>query len=299
MLRAAGEPHVRPRLLFASGVSPLDPDAMRPKLANLVSPKGRTRCAVAVASTPHGGEVLVAVAVDALADLTDLPLRARTGEWLTFDARLHVDARSAKLVVQGPRGAPRTVPTSLDDHGRIRARFVLDRPGPFTVQLVGDLDVGPRPLLEARVFSDVEPSDPEAIDPAPGESAGEGRDTEEALYTMVADLRASEGLRPLRHDPDLEALARTHVTRMRDDRLVAHDVGEGDLQTRFETRALAARAIGENVVHATTVARAHRALYASPSHRANLLRADYTHIGIGLARADDGSVYACEVFAAR
>jgi uncharacterized protein YkwD len=30
----------------------------------------------------------------------------------------------------------------------------------------------------------------------------------------------------------------------------------------------------------------------------NLLRADYTHMGIGVARGRDGTVYACEVFAA-
>ncbi|GAH82864.1 unnamed protein product, partial [marine sediment metagenome] len=42
-----------------------------------------------------------------------------------------------------------------------------------------------------------------------------------------------------------------------------------------------------------------RALHASPSHRINLLRADYTHMGVGVARASDGSVYVCETFAAK
>src|SRR5690606_8111615 len=104
--------------------------------------------------------------------LDPLPVRARTGEWLTLSAKLHVPARRATVVVLGPRGLPRTVPTSLDPgSGRARARFALDRPGAFTVQLVGDLEEGPKPLLEARVFADVEPSGTEDA-AAPGEEAG-------------------------------------------------------------------------------------------------------------------------------
>ena len=55
------------------------------------------RCGLAIARTPHGGEVIVALRVEALADLAPMPTRARTGEWLTFEARLHVAAHSAKL----------------------------------------------------------------------------------------------------------------------------------------------------------------------------------------------------------
>jgi uncharacterized protein YkwD len=86
---------------------------------------------------------------------------------------------------------------------------------------------------------------------------------------------------------------------MRDRHSVAHDLGDGDFRDRFEAEGtLDARAVGENVAHAPTVALAHRALHASPSHRINLLRADYTHMGVGVALALDGSVYVCETFAA-
>lgn len=246
---------------------------------------------------PHGGEMLLALRVDAMADLSPLPMRARTGEWLAFEARLHVPARSAQLVVLGPRGLPRTVPTSLDGAtGVARARFALDRPGSFTVQLVGDLEDGPRPLLEARVFADVTPSTPGDELPAPGE--GEGDDAA-ALAGMIASLRTLEGSPALTRDETLDALARGHAERMRARRVVAHDLGDGDFRDRFEAGStLDAQSVGENVAHAPTVALAHRALHASPSHRINLLRADYTHIGIGVARADDGSVYVCETFAA-
>jgi len=316
-LRASGEPYVRPRVIVASGHAPIDDTKLRSELAHRTDARAPVRCGVAIAATPHGGEVLVVLRVEALADLAALPTRARTGEWLSFDARVHVPARSAKLVVLGARGVPKTMPTSLDPAtGISRARFVLDQPGAFTVQLVADLAEGPRPLLEARVFADVTPPRPGDEPPAPGEElatsadardahdARDGHDPRDArddaalLARMVAALRTAEGFPALTRDEKLDALAHAHAERMREQKAVAHDLGDGDFRERFEAEGgLDARAVGENVAHAPTIALAHRALHASPSHRINLLRGDYTHLGVGVARAADGSVYVCETFA--
>ncbi|MBX3206010.1 MAG: CAP domain-containing protein [Labilithrix sp.] len=321
MLRREGEPHLRPRIVSSSSRGPHDDDAIRANLEAARRPG--TRCGVAlarpeIASGKEGNELFVAVAVDALADLEALPTRARTGEWLTFSAVLRVPAASAKLVVLGPRGLPRTVPTSLDrapsspraptteasgsasppGGATVRARFALDQPGAFTVQLVAELASGPAPLLEARVFADVDPPpDDDTSAPAPGEDVGGGDDDVAALARMTAALRASESLPALRRDERLDALARAHAEQMRRARAVVHDLGDGDLAVRFESAGLAAKVVGENVARARSVRLAHRALHASPSHRRNLLSADYTHVGLGVVTDDAGDVYACEVFA--
>lgn len=307
-LRAAGEPHPRPRLIVATGQAPIDATKVKAQLATrgpsaASITRGHSRCGVGIAQTPDGGEVLVALRVEALADLAPLPTRARTGEWLTFEGRIHVGARSAKVIVLGPHGVPRSVPTTLDPAtGVARARFALDQPGAFMLQLVGDVAEGPRPLLEARVFADVAPVAPGEDPPAPGEDDAAANTTGApaavALMRMVSALRSFEGSPPLARDEKLDALALAHAERMRDRGSVAHDLGDGDFKDRFESEGtLDARAVGENVAHAPTVALAHRALHASPSHRLNLLRGDYTHMGVGVARAADGSVYVCETFA--
>jgi hypothetical protein len=291
-MRANGEPHPRPVVLVAAGKAPLETAALRAKIDAVRT--ARMRCGFASASLPHGGELMTAVLVDPLADLAPLPTRAHTGAWLTFEARLLVPADDARVVLLGPRGAPRDVPTSFDrDRGIVRARFALDRPGAFTVQLVGDLASGPRPLLEARIFADAEPpadSDPPAL--VPGEEAGH-----DDLASMIDALRRAESLPVLERDRRLDAIAGAYAARMRDTRSVAHDLGEGDLRSRFAEAGLDAHVVGENVARGATLVHVHRAVYASPSHRANLLSRAYTHVGIGLARADDGTVYACEVFA--
>ncbi len=302
LLRAEGEPHVRPRVVSGTRRT-LEDGSFQSALAG--GRTTRTRCGLAIASPDHasgkeGDALVVAVAVDALADLEPLPTRARTGEWLSFAARLHAPASSAKLLVLGPRGLPRTVPTSLDrKSGTVKARFALDQPGAFTVQLVGDLENGPTPLLEARVFADVEPTSEEGPTRAPGEDAlrDAGGDDADALAAMILGLRSAESAPALVRDARLDAIALAHAEEMKRARRAAHDVGEGDLTRRFDDAALSAKVVGENVARARSIVLAHRALHASPSHRLNLLRADYTHVGVGVVHDERGDVWACEVFA--
>lgn len=297
LLRASGAPHLRPRVLAATGRSPLEESTLRGRLEELRGE--RSACGVSSARTPHGGEVVVAVAVDALADLSPLATHAAPGEWLTFDAKVRVPFTAPVLLVTGERGRPRTVPLTHDpENGTVRARFALDRPGAFTLQLVADTEGGPRPLLEARIVAgsaDEAETDGDAA-PAPGEDASTDDDVD-GLTAMIQALRDGEGLAPLARSTRLDALARAHATKMRDQHAVAHDLGEGDLRLRFEAEGLAARTVGENVAHAVSLARAHRVLHQSPSHRRNLLEASYTHLGLGEARAEDGTVYVCEIFA--
>lgn len=288
---------MRPRVVSASPRTREEDERIARRL--VATKTATTRCGVAFSPPTESGERhLVVLSVEALADLDPLRLRARTGEWLTFSAKLHAAATSAKLVVLGPRGVPRTLPTSLDRAtGKVHAAFALDRPGAFTVQLVATLENGPRPLLEARVFADVEPREDDEPARAPGEDAPTGSDDAATLLAMTAALRTSEALPPLRREPRLDSLARAHAERMKAERTVAHDLGEGDLALRFESAGLVASVVGENVARARGVALAFRALHASPSHRLNLLGDAYVLAGAAVVPGDDGDVYVCQVFA--
>ncbi|HEY3667136.1 MAG TPA: CAP domain-containing protein, partial [Polyangiaceae bacterium] len=244
---------------------------------------------------PAGRIVVAAVAVDVLADLAALPTRVRVGQWLDVRAVLRVPASDAKLVVLGPRGAPHAVPTSFAD-GQARARFNADSPGPWLVQLLAAVDGGPRPLLEAWVFAGTEPPSELSVPKAPGEEAAQSSaDPSAALYTMVNAARQSERLPPLTRDARLEELARAHAEAMRRARKTAHDAGDGDLNQRLEQQNLQLAA-GENVAHAGSATLAQRALWASPSHRENLLFPSFDLVGIGVAPDPDGTLWVCQVF---
>ncbi len=296
--RAEGEPHPWARAWAASGPTLASEATLRSLDAWLAEgryPRLR-RCAVASAVGADGVHVLAVVAVDALADVLPLPTRGRTGQWLDVEARLRVPATGGSVIVLGPSGAPREVPTWFD--GRtLHARFALDRPGEFAVQVVAFTDRGPRPVIEASVFADVEPLTHRLDAPAPGEDTGESGSDDADLARMLSTARSSAGEPPLLRDARLDALARGHAQRMAAARALAHDAGDGDPSERMRTAGVEARTTGENVAHATTVALAHRALWASPSHRANLLRREFDSGGVAVARDDRGDAWVVETFA--
>ena len=298
--RASGNPHVWPRAWIVSGRA-MDHEATLKKMAawrTTFHDVGERRCGVASGYAPDGTQVVAAIALDAVADLTTpLPVRTHAGTWLLVEAKMLVPATGAHVVVVGPSGEPRTVPTSFDGT-TIRARFAPDRPGAFTVQLVADVATGPRPVIEAQLYADAEPPQIMPNLAAPGESAGAGvADTRDALMRMVLALRVEEHIAPLVRDARLDAIALAHAQRMKDAHVVGHDVGDGDPAQRLQNAGLTAREAGENVAHAQSVLLAHRALWGSPSHRQNLQRPEYDRIGVAVLDDPDGSVWVAEGFA--
>ena len=300
-LRAAGEPHVWPKAWVVSGPTLDDAAVLLPKLAAwraAIRAKGMVRCGAARHHATDTADVVAVVAVDALADLDPLPVRAHAGDWLDVSARLDVEARGATVMVAPPDGPPLRVPSSFDG-SRVHARFAASKPGAFSVQVLAETADGPRPVLEARVFADVEPPpSPDSV-PAPGEAAARGAGSPtEAFVRMLAALRTEENLPPLRREPALDALAASHTRAMIAAKRVAHDLGDGDPEDRARAAGLEATTLGENVAHASTAALAHRALYESPSHRANLVKPSFRELGIAALAGPDGSIWVTEVFAA-
>jgi uncharacterized protein YkwD len=296
--RAAGEPHVWPRAWIVSGRA-LDPESTLKKLdawRGSFHDIGERRCGVATGYARDGSEVVAAIGLDALADLGPVPVRIRSGSWQTVDAALLVPATGAHVIIMGPSGEPQPVPTSFDG-SRVRARFDADRPGSFTIQVVADVATGPRPVLEAKLFADVDPPHATPNLAAPGEEAGAGvSDRALALASMVSSMRSSERLPPLVRDPRLDALALAHARRMKEAHLLGHDVGDGDPAERLANAGLRTKETGENVAHAQSVMLAHRALYASVSHRENLLSPQFTRMGVAVLADPDGSVWVAETF---
>jgi uncharacterized protein YkwD len=294
--RAAGEPHPWARA-WASRAKGAAAEALLPELARwLGRATSARRCGAASGMAADGARVLAVVAVDALADLAPLPTRTRVGQWLTVEARLRAPARGGQVLVLGPTGPPRPLLTSVD-RSTVRARFAADHSGAFTVQVMADTDSGPRPVLEASVFADVEPPQGLAAGAAPGESQlTSARDDSDALLRMLAAAREEAGQLPLVRDPRLDQVAREHCVRMSRAQELVHDAGDGDPDARLEARGLGPRNAGENVAHAPSLVQAGRALWASPSHRLNMLRAEFRRVGIGVVHAD-ADVWVTETFA--
>lgn len=299
-LRAEGLPYVWVRSWAATGQDRSNVEqALADWVTSLPAATNR-RCGVSFSSAA-GTVHAVAVVADVLADVSPVPRRARVGQWLTLEAKLHVEASQVSLLVLGPHGAPHNVPVQLTSGNRVRARVPLASPGRWLLQLLPTISGGPRPVSEIEVFVETDlPSAPEQS-VAPGEDASCATHACDPtrLVQMVNRARASEKLPPLRPDPQLAFLATAHARAMRDQTRLAHDTGQGDAYIRVAPEFPDATLIGENIAHAADLRAAHRALWASPAHRQNLLRREYGSVGVGVAVDATGHVWVCQLFAAQ
>ena len=112
---------------------------------------------------------------------------------------------------------------------------------------------------------------------------------EAAMLELVNGERTKRGLRPLRVDPRLTAVARAHSADMLERGYFSHVTPEGRTPSdRADAAGISYFVYGENLALSPDVPTAHDGLMNSPGHRANILAADYGHIGIGI---QDAGIY--------
>ncbi len=296
-LRMEGLPYMWPRVWMLAG--PADPEEVRRRMERWQMAGRRKvplRCGVARGQTPQGGQVVVAVQSDVLADLGALPTKARRGQWLKLDVQMRVAATQAKVMLLPPRGRPRRVLTSLSPGGRVRSRFAVDQAGRWLVPVVATTATGPTPVIEAPVFVGVPPH-PAKLRQLSAPPAGASDDG--AIFGWLNEVRKRENLPPLSRDPALDRLASAHSAHMIRSGRVAHQLGDGNAADRAHRAGLFFTTIGENVARAATPQRAHLALHSSPSHRATMLIADFERVGLAAVRGPAGRLWVTQIFAGR
>jgi uncharacterized protein YkwD len=111
--------------------------------------------------------------------------------------------------------------------------------------------------------------------------AGALSQREASVVSIVNEVRAGHGLRPLRVDTRLTRVARSHSSTLLRTNVFTH----GAMELRLRRSGARGPRFGENLAwgvgrHASAAAVV-RSWLASPSHRANLLRPGYRRIGIG------------------
>ncbi len=120
---------------------------------------------------------------------------------------------------------------------------------------------------------------------------------ERQMLDLVNADRAKQKLPPYTFDATLAAVARSHSADMLQNRFFGHESPTtGLVADRLFAARVRATACAENVAMHDSIEQAQEGLMASPGHRANILSGQYTHCGIGIARAPNGSLYITQVF---
>lgn len=127
-------------------------------------------------------------------------------------------------------------------------------------------------------------------------------EVELTLTNLVNKSRTNAGLKALRTDSDLSAIAGLRATRQRDANVMSHAIG-GDLKAQLASYGVAWYRYGENVGYTTypwgtrAAGNIHSMWMNSSSHRALIMSSSFNYVGVGLAyRSSNGRTYASIVF---
>jgi len=126
---------------------------------------------------------------------------------------------------------------------------------------------------------------------------------EAALVAGINAQRAAAGLPPLQLDPDLVIVARERSSDMAQRGYFSHVSPTGEtFKSIMQSHGVACSWCGENIAYNNfgddqTVAVVLSAWMASPGHRDNVLRPDFSRVGVGVALGGSGAKCYTAVFA--
>ncbi len=155
-----------------------------------------------------------------------------------------------------------------------------------------DIEGGLPSIVVAPPESEGETARPLPVGPPAGELAPDPA-AEQRMLELLNGERAQAGLQPLAEDQRLRSVARQHSQEMFELDYFSHtSPTSGSPFDRMRAAGIQFIVAGENLAYAPNVDIAHQGLMNSPGHRANILRPEFGHVGIGVIRsAAQGSMF--------
>ncbi len=242
-----------------------------------------------VASEPMGSEVRVLVALQE----THLQLRPvlralPAGGSAVLEARLVDGYRRGAAFVTLPDGSVEHLAVQRSDDSHLRATMRCSaRAGRHQVEITGEERYGPAVVANFPVWCGV-PAPiimPAASAAVVAETTPQAAEAE--MLRLVNRDRARARLPALISDALLGRVARAHSADMRVHDFVGHvSPTTGSANDRLRGAGITPQLVLENVARAYSAQEAEEGLMGSPGHRANLLHAGVTKIGIGVEIGD-------------
>jgi uncharacterized protein YkwD len=166
---------------------------------------------------------------------------------------------------------------------KIDAAFSFATPGVYQLEVMGDGPTGPVIVFNVPLFVGVE-------EPKTAVSTGSTTSPAEAearMFALLNQSRERAKLRPLQLDDELRELALAHTNDMVEHRFVSHvSPTTGTPEARIRRSGALLIESGENIAQTNDAEAAHDGLMSSPGHRANMLGASFTHVGIAAVSND-------------
>jgi uncharacterized protein YkwD len=179
---------------------------------------------------------------------------------------------------------------------KVLASYAFATPGKYKLEVMGDGATGPVIVFNVPLYVGV---DEEPLSVSSGRvtspAEGEGR-----MLELLNQARKAAGLSVLQADGELREIALLHSTDMAEHNFFGHvSPTTGNTEDRARRSGVVVAAYGENVAEADSAESSFDGLMASPGHRANMLNAQYTHVGIAAVSTDAHQMAFTLIFARR
>lgn len=260
-------------------------EQLRPRLAEILATGEIARIGVGLVA--RGDDWAAVVALQASAVVTGaIPRKLGQGGTAELTARIGGAFTEPEAFATRDDGSVERLPLDQAPGGGLRTTIRCGgHAGRLQIELSASDRTGSTVLANFPVWCDDDPplsaSAPVlAVDDEPVTSVAEAEDRMRALVNRD---RAAAGLPPVLADPALAAVARAYSQEMARTGVVGHvSPLTGDATDRAARAGIRTGLLLENIARAYGVAEAEAGLMNSPGHRANLLTAGVTHVGIGI-----------------
>lgn len=254
------------------------------RLVHLPTSSPKPRMGVGMANLADGGVVVGLVLQDSFVQLAPILREIAPGMRPEISGRLLPPYKDPSVLVTAPNG--KVTPLSLEmRRGEFKSVLVCDdRPGVYQVEVLGHGPQGPSVLANFPVYCGQKAPTALAMAPRESEAAWTEPSSEQEILRLLNADRTRAGLPPLLWSEPAAHVARLHSREMRDKDFVAHvSPTTGDVMARVRKAKIVSPLTLENLARAYAPRDVHHGLMNSPGHRQNILHADATHVGIGVA----------------
>jgi uncharacterized protein YkwD len=277
--------------------------AVREKLPEVIASGSFARVGVGMSPRADGQQMIVVALLESGLDTNPIARRVAKGGATRVEGKLHEPYVNAAVFVTRLDGHVDRPPVVREEGGGFRADVACgDGEGQRQIEITGDGSLGVTVLANFSIWCGDDPPR-DVVLPAPGDEPDvkDANDAEQRIFDEVNEDRHAAGLPPLIWSDAAATIARGHSQDMHDHNFVGHvSPTTGSAADRTRRAGLGTPLVLENVARAFSPSEAEVGFMNSPGHRANLLSAEATHIGIGvvLGEAVSGSheLYVTQLF---
>jgi uncharacterized protein YkwD len=279
-----------PHLLVAWG--PLEPPSgiaaqLRPQLDDILRDGATARLGVGEAQrSPDGTGVVVFALLGSAVTLQPIPRAVPVGGTVAIDAVIDPRYHDPEVLVTRSDGATEVSALAAGQRpGAVVARVGCGgAPGKLQIEIAASDAAGAAVLANFPLWCGVAPPTAITLDERDDAPPASPADAEARLFASLNRARGAARLPALAWDDAVAAVARRYAYEMLRTQLVAHvSPTSGSASDRLRVAGIRSGVVLENIARAYGVGEAHDGLMNSPGHRANLLSATATHVGIGVA----------------